>query len=151
MFSTRRSFLASVSAFAAVPLLARTRIEPDAILYNANIWTVDDQLPRAQALAISDGRIFAIGTNDEVLQLASANTRKIDLAWKTVLPGFNDAHSHPIYSGVDHLKKVACDKDSIEAVQQGIHERAQKTPSGQWIEGFLYDDGKTPRPINRHD
>jgi predicted amidohydrolase YtcJ len=151
MLTTRRSFLAAASAFAAVPLLARTRIEPDTILYNANIWTVDDQLPRAQALAISDGRIFAIGSNAEILHMASVNTRKIDLGWKTVLPGFNDAHSHPIYSGVNHLKKVACDKDSIEAIQQAIHERAQKTPPGQWIEGFLYDDGKTPRPINRHD
>lgn len=151
MLTTRRSFVTTLSAFAAVPLLPRTRIEPDIILYNGNIWTVDEQLPRAQAAAISDGRIFAIGPNDEVLRLASANTRKIDLGWKTVLPGFNDAHSHPIYSGVSHLKKVACDKESIEAIQQAIHERAQKTPPGQWIEGFLYDDGKTPRPINRRD
>jgi predicted amidohydrolase YtcJ len=151
MLTTRRSFLTTASAFAALPLLAHVRIEPDLILYNGNIWTVDDQLPRAQALAVSDGRIFAIGSNEQVLALASGNTRKIDLGWKSVLPGFNDAHSHPIYSGVSHLKKVACDKESIEAIQQAIRERAQKTPPGQWIEGFLYDDGKTPRPINGHD
>jgi len=151
MLTTRRSFLTTAGAFAALPLLPRTRVEPDVILYNGNIWTVDDQLPRAQAIAISDGRIFAIGSNDNVLHLASARTRKFDLGWKTVLPGFNDAHTHPIYSGVSHLKKVACDKDSIEAIQQAIRERAQKTPPGEWIEGFLYDDGKTPRPINRHD
>ena len=151
MLTTRRSFLTAASAFAAFPLLAQLRIEPDLILYNGNIWTVDDQLPRAEALAISNGRIFAIGANQEVLKLASGNTRKTDLGWKAVLPGFNDAHSHPIYSGVNHLKKVACDKESIEAIQQAIRERAQKTPTGQWIEGFLYDDGKTPRAINRHD
>lgn len=151
MLTTRRSFLTTASAFAALPLLGRTRVEPDIILYNGNIWTVDDQLPRAQAIAISDGRIFAIGSTDDVLPLASPGTRKFDLGWKTVLPGFNDAHSHPIYSGVSHLKNVACDKDSIEAIQQAIHERAQKTPPGEWIVGFLYDDGKTPRPINRHD
>ena len=151
MPTTRRSFVAALSAFAAAPLLARTRIEPDALLYNANIWTVDDHFPRAQAIAISDGLIFAIGSNEEILRLASANTHKFDLGWKSVLPGFNDAHSHPIYSGVNHLKKVACDKDSIEDIQRAIQERAQKTPPGQWIEGFLYDDGKTPRPLNRHD
>jgi predicted amidohydrolase YtcJ len=151
MLSTRRSFVSTLGAFAALPLLPRTRVEPDVILYNGSIWTVDDQLPRAQALAISDGRIFAIGSNDEVLLLATANTRKVDLSWKTVLPGFNDAHSHPIYSGVNHLKKVACDKDTIEAIQQAVHERAEKTPTGQWVVGFLYDDGKTSRPVNRHD
>lgn len=151
MTTTRRSFIATLGAFAAMPMLARTGVEPDLILYNGNFWTADDHLPRAQALAIADGRIFAIGFNDEVLTLASGNTRKLDLAWKTVLPGFNDAHCHPVYSGVNHLKKVACDKDSIEAIKQAIHESAQHTPPGQWIEGFLYDDGKTPRPINRHD
>jgi predicted amidohydrolase YtcJ len=151
MLSTRRSFVSTLGAFAALPLLPRTRVEPDVILYNGSIWTVDDQLPRAQAVALSDGRIFAIGSNDEVLPLATANTRKVDLSWKTVLPGFNDAHSHPIYSGVNHLKKVVCDKDTIEAIQQAIHERAEKTPPGQWVVGFLYDDGKTPRPVNRHD
>jgi predicted amidohydrolase YtcJ len=151
MLTTRRSFVTTLGAFAAVPLLPRTRIEADLILYNGNIWTADDELPRAQALAISDGRIFAIGSNDEVLRLGSADTRKIDLGWKTVLPGFNDAHSHPVYSGVSHLKKVACDKDSIAAIQAAIHERVQNIAPGQWIEGFLYDDGKTPRPINRHD
>jgi predicted amidohydrolase YtcJ len=151
MLSTRRSFVSTLGAFAALPLLPRTRVEPDVILYNGSIWTVDDQLPRAQAVALSDGRIFAIGSNDKVLLLATANTRKVDLSWKTVLPGFNDAHSHPIYSGVNHLKKVACDKDTIEAIQQAVHERAEKTPPGQWVVGFLYDDGKTPRPVNRHD
>ncbi len=151
MLSTRRSFVSTLGAFAALPLLRRTRVEPNVILYNGSIWTVDDQLPRAQAVALSDGRIFAIGSNDEVLPLATANTRKVDLSWKTVLPGFNDAHSHPIYSGVNHLKRVACDKDTIEAIQQAVHERAEKIPPGQWVVGFLYDDGKTPRPVNRHD
>ncbi|HKN34444.1 MAG TPA: amidohydrolase [Terriglobales bacterium] len=151
MASTRRSFLGALSAIAALKLLPRTRIEPETVLYNANIWTVDGQLPRAEAVAISGGRIFAVGSNDEVLPLASALTRKVDLGWKTVLPGFNDAHAHPIYSGVDHLKKVPCDKDSIEAIQAALRERAQKTVPGEWVAGFLYDDGKTPRPINRHD
>ena len=151
MPSTRRSFLASFGAFAALPLLARTSIQPDIVLYNANVWTVDEQLPRAQAIAISGGRILLVGSNDDVLALASPLTRKVDLGWKTVLPGFNDAHAHPIYSGVGHLKKVACDKDSIEAIQAALRERAQKTPTGEWVVGFLYDDGKTPRPINRSD
>jgi predicted amidohydrolase YtcJ len=151
MSTTRRYFLGAFSAFAVAPLFSSSRLEPDTILFNARIWTVDDQLPRAEAVAISNGRFFAIGTNQEVLALASPLTKKIDLGGKTVLPGFNDAHAHPIYSGLDHLKKVACDKDSIDAIQSALRERAQKTPKGEWVVGFLYDDGKTPRPINRAD
>jgi predicted amidohydrolase YtcJ len=125
--------------------------EPEIVLYNGNIWTVDELQPRAQAVAISGGRFVAVGSNEEVLRLATARTRKIDLAFKSVLPGFNDAHAHPVESGVEHLRKVACDKDSIEEIQAALHERATQTPPGQWVLGFLYDDGKTPRPLNRHD
>ena len=151
MTISRRYFLGAFSAFAISPLLASERTAVDTVLFNGRIWTVDDKLPRAEAVAISEGRIFAVGTNDEVLALATAATRKVDLVWNTVLPGFNDAHAHPADSGVEHLKRVACDKDSIESIQLALRERAQKTPQGEWVVGFLYDDGKTPRPLNRVD
>jgi predicted amidohydrolase YtcJ len=145
---SRRDFLATIGAFALAPF---TRIDADLILFNGNIWTVGAKLPRAQAVAISDGRLLAVGSNDEVLPLATPLTRKIDLGWKTVLPGFNDAHAHPCGSGVDHLRMVACDKDSIEAIESALREHARNAPPGQWVLGFLYDDGKGPRPLNRHD
>jgi predicted amidohydrolase YtcJ len=148
MQTSRRGFLAAVGAFALAPL---ARTEPDLILYNGNVWTVDPKLPRAQAVAVSSGRFLAVGSNDEVLALATPAARKIDLGWKTVLPGFNDAHSHPCASGVDHLRMVACDNDSIVAIESALRERAEHTAPGKWVLGFLYDDGKTPRPINRHD
>lgn len=138
-----------MSSLLALPLLRSE--EPETVLYNGDFWTLDEAQPRAQAVAISSGRFAAVGSNAEVLPLAGARTRKIDLAYKSVLPGFNDAHAHPVASGVEHLHKVACDKDSIEKIQAALHERAQQTPPGQWVLGFLYDDGKTPRPINRHD
>src|SRR5438270_2775313 len=138
-----------MSSMLVLPLL-RTE-EPEIILYNGNVWTGDESQARAQAMAITGGRFAAVGSNDEILQLASARTRKIDLGFKSVLPGFNDAHAHPVESGVEHLHKVACDKDSIEKIQAALHERASLTPPGQWVLGFLYDDGKTPRPLDRHD
>jgi predicted amidohydrolase YtcJ len=146
---SRRNFVQGMSSLLALPLL-RTE-KPETVLYNGNIWTVDEAQPRAQAVAISGGRFVAVGSNEDVLRLATARTRKIDLAFKSVLPGFNDAHAHPVESGVEHLRKVACDKDSIEKIQAALHERAAQTPPGQWVLGFLYDDGKTPRPLNRHD
>ena len=146
---SRRRFIQGMGSLLALPLL-RTE-EPEIIVFNGNIWTVDEIQPRAQAVAISRGRFVAVGSNEEVLRLATARTRKVDLGFKTVLPGFNDAHSHPVESGVEHLHKVACDKDSIEAIKQLLHRRAQQTQPGQWVLGFLYDDGKTPRPLNRYD
>src|SRR4029077_18853165 len=119
-----------MSSMLAVPLLRTEELET--VLYNGNIWTVDETQPRAQAVAISGGRFVAVGSNEEVLRLGTARTRKIDLAFKSVLPGFNDAHAHPVQSGVEHLRKVACDKDSIEKIQAALHERAAQTPPGQW-------------------
>lgn len=145
---SRRNFVLNAGAFALFPLL---HSEPELILYNGNIWTGNPALPRAQAAAIVASQITAAGSNDEVLALAAGLSRKIDLAGKTVLPGFNDAHAHPVDSGVDHLRRVACDKNSIEEIQAALHQRAAQTAAGQWVFGFLYDDGKTPRPINRHD
>src|SRR5512144_358555 len=93
MPTSRRSFLQALGSAAALAWFPLDRSEPDLILYNANVWTVNTHQPRAQAIAISNGRFFAIGTDDEVLALASGSAKKIDLARKTVLPGFIDAHS----------------------------------------------------------
>jgi predicted amidohydrolase YtcJ len=145
---SRRNFLYGAGAFALLPI---ARLEPELILYNGNIWTVNDKLPRAQSVAISGGRFVAVGSNDEVLGLAAGLSKKIDLGGKSVFPGFIDAHAHPCESGVMHLRMVACDKDSIADIQTALQERTAKTPAGQWVLGFLYDDGKTPRPLSLQD
>ena len=94
---SRRDFVQRLGAFAMLPM---ARTEPDLILYNGDIWTVDPGLPRAQAVAISGGRFTAVGSDDEVLNLATPRTRKTDLGKKRVLPGFNDAHAHPSAAGL---------------------------------------------------
>jgi predicted amidohydrolase YtcJ len=149
--TSRRNFLSGLGAFGALALLRIDRTEPDVILYNGDFWTVNKQLPRAEAVAISGDRFLAVGSNQEILALSTARTRKVDLGKQFVVPGFIDAHCHPAGSGVDHLRMVACDKNSIAAIQAALRSRAQQTPPGQWVMGFLYDDGKTPRPLNRHD
>ena len=102
MPGSRREFLYGLGVLTGSTLFAMERSEPDVILYNANFWTVDPRQPRAQAVAISNSRFLAIGSNEEVLALAGGNAKKIDLGGKTVLPGFIDAHSHQpgIGSGV---------------------------------------------------
>src|ERR1700693_4599414 len=148
---SRREFICSLSAFLALPLLQAQ--EPDMILYNGNLWTVDEKLPRAQAVAISASRFFAVGTNDEVLHLATGRSRKLDLGGKTVLPGFIDAHSHPAEAGLSHLRMVDCDLRSIAEILKALRERSQKTPKGEWVLGFKYDDTKPSdnRPLTLQD
>jgi hypothetical protein len=99
--------------------------------------------PRADAVAISRDRFLAVGSNSEVLNLAGAGVRKIDLGGKTVLPGFIDAHSHPADAGRLHLRMVDCDLRSIQAILAALRERAAKTPAREWVLGFKYDDTKT--------
>lgn len=144
----RRSFLALPGVGLALPAPA-----PELILHGANIVTMDASQPRAQAAAIAGGRFVAVGSNDEVLPLASGRTRKVALEGRTVVPGFIDAHSHPASSGLRHLREVDCDLRSIQAIQQAVRERAARTPAGQWILGFKYDDTKTEegRKLNRAD
>ena len=150
---TRRQFLGKLGAFAASPALFLERTEPELILFNANIITIDDARPRAQAVAIADGKFLAVGSNDKVRALATAKTKKIDVGGRTVVPGFIDAHSHPAVAGRMHLRQVDCDLRSIDGIKSAIRERAAKTPPGEWVLGFKYDDTKTTdgRQLNLAD
>lgn len=149
MPATRREFLYGLSAAGALRFFQLQRTEPELILYNADIWTVNPRAPKAQAVAISGGRFLTVGSNDEVLALATGSAKKVDLGGKRVLPGFIDAHSHPAQAGLSHLRMVDCDLRSINDILKALHERAQQTPPGQWVLGFKYDDTKTVegRPI----
>jgi predicted amidohydrolase YtcJ len=153
MAASRRDFVFGLGALGALSMVSWSmdRTEPELILYNGNFWTVDPRQPRAQAVAISGGRFLAIGSNEEVLPLAAGNAKKIDLGGKTVLPGFIDAHSHPAEAGLSHLRMVDYDLRSIADILKALHERAAKTPPGEWVLGFKYDDTKTSegRPLTR--
>ncbi len=140
MPTSRREFIAGLGALALFPI---ERTEPDLILYNANVWTVNPRQPRAQAIAISNGRFYAIGSNEEILALAAGSAKKIDLGGNTVLPGFIDAHSHPAEAGLDHLRMVDCDLRSIAEILAALRKQAAKVPpaSGCWASSTT-----TPRP-----
>src|SRR6266853_4594614 len=147
---TRRDFIGTLAAFSLFPW---GQEKPDLILYNGHIATMNAADPVAEAVAISRGRFFAVGKNAEVMNLTAPGVRKLDLGGKTVLPGFIDAHSHPAEAGLSHLRMVDCDLRSISAIQAALRERAAKTPAGEWVLGFKYDDTKTAdgRPLNISD
>src|SRR5499427_9947821 len=147
---SRRGFI--LAGLCTVPAaFARWDRRPDTVLYNGRIMTMSAREREVEALALAGDRVFAIGTSHEMLALAGSDTRRIDLGGKRVTPGFNDAHSHPCDSGVALLTQVALEMDSIEAIKTAIHAKAATTPPGAWVVGFLYDDTKTPRPLERAD
>jgi len=156
---SRRDLVQCAGALAALPLLSRralaalARTQPDLILRNGQVITIDPRQPAAEAVAIAGDRILAVGSNADIDALAVAGTRKIDLGGSTVVPGFIDGHCHPAYSGRRHLRFIDCDLRSIEAIQDAVRERAAKTPPGEWVVGFKYDDTKTAerRFITRED
>jgi predicted amidohydrolase YtcJ len=147
---SRRTFLAA-GLSAGASAFARWATQPDTILYNGKILTVGTREREVEALALAGGRVFAIGTSTEMLALAGSGVRRFDLGGRRVTPGFNDAHSHPCDSGVALLTQVALEMDSVEAIKTAIHAKAVATPPGEWVVGFLYDDTKTARPLDRAD
>ncbi len=105
------------------------------ILYNGNIITLDERRPRVSALAISYGRIVALGGDDEIRTLSSRRAATLDLGGKTVLPGLTDAHLHWEAQALA-LKSV----DVFEAASRDlaiarVAERVRQTPAGEWVTG----------------
>src|SRR5262245_56439658 len=74
----------------------RTRpVEPaDMVFKNGNVYTANDQMAHAQAVAIKGDRVVFVGTDSEAQKFVGQNTRVVDLHGKTVFPGFVDAHQH---------------------------------------------------------
>ena len=116
---------------------ARAPEPADLILFNGTVWTVDAAQPRAEAVAIRDGRFVAVGTNEEVLALAGEGTRTLDLQGHFVLPGFNDNHTH-FASAARFLEfnimKTATQEEFVEKVRDVV----QRLPEGEWILGGFW-------------
>ena len=116
------------------------------IYFNANIITVDNKESIKEAMLIENGKIKAVGTNDEVLCLLDDNTEKIDLKGKTILPGFIDPHGHIVATSqvlmIVPLGEATSKEDVIKRLKD-YHENTD-LPEGAWIIGFGYDNSKFP-------
>src|SRR5438105_10290007 len=89
----------AVGLILAFNCVGQTRPSADFIVTNANIYTVDKQHPKAEAMAIIGDRIVAVGTGAEIDLWRGPNTKTMDAAGKLLLPGFNDSHVHFISGG----------------------------------------------------
>ncbi|MCA0452668.1 MAG: amidohydrolase [Chloroflexi bacterium] len=108
----------------------------DRVIYNANIITLDSRQPRASAIAIRDNRIFAVGSDDDMLLLASAETTRENAGGATIIPGLTDAHIHweQTARGLQQVNLFEVPQKSI-AVER-VAARAATTPAGEWVTGY---------------
>src|SRR6266480_1710756 len=105
----------------------------DAILHNARIAT--NQVPSfVEAVAISAGKISAAGNDDEILRLRETGTQVIDANRRTVIPGLNDSHMHPIRGGLNYNMELRWDGvPSLADALRMLKEQAARTPAPQWV------------------
>lgn len=115
----------------------------DLLLFNAVVLTMDENRPRAREVAIKDGRIVAVGEEDELKGLVSNGTEVIDLGGKTILPGFIDAHLH-LRALAESLVTLnvgpASGVSSISHIQERIRHQVLKLPPGTWIRAGGYNE-----------
>lgn len=117
----------------------------DLILVNAHIYTVSSG--RAQALAVRDGKIIAVGRNEEIRRFADPKTHIEDLQGKTVLPGFIDAHMHLVSVGLresGYYLDLSYARSLDEALEL-VRERVTKTEKAQWVLGRGWDESRWPQ------
>jgi predicted amidohydrolase YtcJ len=117
----------------------------DLVFVNGDVYTVDAARSWARAVAVSDGAIAAVGTDDEVRDLIGDGTEVIDLAGRMVLPGFQDSHVHPVGGGVDMLQCDQHDLDSKDAYVAAIADYARAHPEEPWILGGGWSQDVFPR------
>jgi len=119
-----------------------SRIGADLVVLNANIITMNDRQPRAEALAVKNGRIVYVGSSEEAGKYVGEGTRVIDAEGRTIAPGFIDTHIHLIGFGFSLMWIDLRDVTSIEELKRRVRERVKSTPVGKWIIGRGWDQEK---------
>src|ERR1017187_9013410 len=146
-----------VAVLTPLAAVASTCVDADLLVNNAHIITMDPAHRVASSMAVRDGKILALGSDDELSRCASARTLVADLHGKTVLPGLIDIHTHALQwaksvvmgmidAGYPAVK-------SIHEVVETVRARVAKANPGTWVMGAYWDDAKLAehRYITRHD
>ncbi len=122
--------LALLSLLLATPALAQPA---DIILRGGNVITVDKDWHVAQAIAIKDGRIVAVGDNREMGRHLGGDTKIIELNGKTVVPGLIDSHLHQLFAALNGPAVQLLGAKTVADVQAAIAERVARTEPGKWV------------------
>lgn len=113
----------------------------DLALINGKILTVDAEDSIAEAVAIRDGKITAVGTNEAIMKRAAKNARVIDLHGRTATPGLIDTHGH--FQEVQALYEIDLSGVTrIDDVLKKVREKVAASKPGEWVSGGGWDEGK---------
>ncbi len=127
----------------------------DKILINGIIETMDNKYSKVQAIAIKNGKIEAVGDNEEILKLKDRDAEIIDLKGRMVLPGFNDSHMHLLNYGITLMKADLVGSKSIDEIIERVKSFAERKTlkSGDWIlgRGWNHDYFDKKRFPTRYD
>jgi hypothetical protein len=139
MSTSRREFLATSGAASLAWVLAgragaAQESGADLILVNGKVATLDSERPFAEAVSIKAGRVSSVGSAREVMAEKGPATRVVDLGGRTVIPGLNDSHIHPIRGGLNYNLELRWDGvPSLSDAMALLRDRAKKTPPPQWV------------------
>jgi predicted amidohydrolase YtcJ len=131
--------------------------DPDLVVFNAKVYTMDTTAPRAEAFAVKAGRLVAVGSSADIRRLAGKGTQTLDAKQMTIVPGFTDTHNHA--GGTTLLYEVLVGNPfevefvTIASIIEKLRAKARETPAGTWVEGYFHDDTKLKdkRPLNVRD
>lgn len=108
----------------------------NALLTHANVYTSNPKQPRAEAVAIANNRIVAVGTNDEIEAVRLPGARRMNMNGAFVTPGLIDAHVHLQMIGFSLSQVSVWEVADGDEVVRRVRERAQTVPKGRWIRGY---------------
>ncbi len=121
----------------------------DLVLINGDFYTVDEENPRAEAIAIRAGRILEVGDNEAIQDLRDDNTEVIDLEGQFAMPGFIEGHGHFSGLGSSLINLNFLHSRSWDDIVAAVAEKAADTPPGEWIVGRGWHQEKwseSPQP-----
>ena len=118
-------------------------IKADLIVHHAVVYTVDSAFSKAEAIAVKDGKIIAVGTNKDILAKYSTAT-KYDAGGKAIYPGFIDAHAHFVGYAQSLFSVDLYDVKSSDELVKRVQAFAASHPPGVWITGRGWDQNKFP-------
>ncbi|MEH6548704.1 MAG: amidohydrolase [Pseudomonadales bacterium] len=129
----------------SVPVPAPAKLIADQLFFNGPIITINDAQPQVEALATKDGKIIATGDLEALQLLTNTTTQQVDLAGKTLLPGFIDAHGHLALAAMNlAFANVASPPvgpvNNIDDLLSELTKSAASIAPGEWILGRSYDD-----------
>ncbi|MER6946218.1 amidohydrolase [Nonomuraea sp. NPDC000554] len=106
----------------------------DLVIRNGRVYTQDPVRPAAAAIAVRDGRVVAVGDDQDMAPFVGAETRVVDALNRRIIPGLNDSHLHLIRGGLNYLLELRWDGvPSLRMALWMLREQAGRTPQGQWV------------------